>query len=206
MNGGSAGLAQYETPFADVPVMKEQSDANISAEDFFSNYFQEAESPFSRTYNPTANNGVTQAGEEFVDLLSELNDQEFQEAIYEMINEVEDTWRNKVTNEVAMNGNYIPYATQQARQYFAPVIKEAESMIDKIGEHFSGNNLSDQSEAAIESYFDNLEFDHSQYTPVQEQFLGKIFNKVKSVVKKGVDLAKKGIAAGWQDPSHWPHP
>ncbi len=196
MNGTGTGLAQYETPFADFPVMREQADQSISAEGFFSNYLNEVDSPFSRTYEATsASNTISQAGEEYVDLLAELEDQEFRETIYEMVNEVEDTWRNKITNEVAMGSNYIPYATQQARSYFAPMLKETETMIDRIAEHFSGSNLADHSEETIESYFSNLEFDHSSYSPAQENFFGKIFDKVKSVVKKGVSLAKKGVAA-----------
>ncbi len=196
VNGMTAELNQYETPFADIPVMKEHTDQNISAEGFFLNYLQEAESPFSRTYEATSsNNSLTQAGEEYVNLLSELNDAEFEETIYELANEVEDTWRNKVSNEIAMGSNYIPFATQQANEYFNPMINEAESMIDRVSDHFSGNNLADHSEASIEAFFETLDFNHSQYTPAQEQFFGKIFNKVKSVVKKGVDLAKKGIAA-----------
>jgi hypothetical protein len=196
INGTSTGLDQYETPFADIPLLREHPEQHESPGTFFSNYFQEVESPFSRTYEAVSSNStVTQAGEEYVNLLSELNDSEFGETIYELANELEDTWRNKVSNEIAMGSNYIPFATQQAREYFAPLISEAESMIDRVSEHFSGNNFSDQSEAAIESFFDNYEFNHAQYTPAQEQFFGKIFNKVKSVVKKGIDLAKKGISA-----------
>ncbi len=196
MNG--AGLAQFETPFTDIPVSREeeQTDQGESVESFFSSYFQEAESPFSRTYEATsALNVLTPAGEEYVDLLAELHDQEFVETLYELADEVEDTWRNKVSNELAMGENYIPFATQQARDYFAPVIQEAESMIDKVTQHFSGNNLADHSEASVETFFEAMEFDHGQFTPAQEQFFGKIFKKVKSVVKKGVSLAKKGIAA-----------
>ena len=195
MNGNGAATAQFETPFADVPVMKEQADQLISGEDFLTNFSQEMESPFSRTYEATSvSNAVTEAGEEYADLLSELNNAEFNETIYELVNEVEDTWRNKVSNEIAMGSNYIPFATQQARDYFAPLIKETEGMIDRIAEHFSGNNLGDHSESEVDHFFETLEFNHNQYTPVQEQFFGKIFDKVKSVVKKGVDLAKKGIA------------
>jgi hypothetical protein len=193
---GNTGLAQFETPFADVPVAREHGQPHVSSEDFFSNFLQEVESPFARTYEATSGGtAVSQAGEEYVDFLSELNDAEFAETIYELANEVEDTWRTKVSNEVAMGDNYIPFATQQARSYFAPVIRESEAMIDRVAEHFSGNNLADHSETEIESFFNNLEFNHAQYTPAQEQFLGKIFNKVKSVVSKGVSLAKKGIAA-----------
>jgi len=196
MNGIANELGQYETPFSDVPVMRENADRKISSEDFFSGYFQEVESPFSRTYEATsAGKKITEAGEQYVDFLSELNDSEFKETLYELANELEDTWRSKVSNEIAMGDNFIPFATQQARNYFGPIIKESETMIEKVNQHFSGNNLADHSEAEIESFFDTLEFDHSQYSPVQEQFFGKIFNKVKSVVKKGVDLAKKGVAA-----------
>ncbi len=196
MNGNATALAQYETPFADIPAVREAVQQNLSVENFFNDYFKEAESPFSRTYEATSvSNGVTPAGEEYVDLLAELHDTEFQETLYEMANEVEDTWRNKVSNELAMGENYIPFASQQARDYFAPVIKETEAMVDRVTQHFSGNNLADHSEASVESFFETLEFGQAQYTPAQEQFFGKIFNKVKSVVKKGVSLAKKGIAA-----------
>ncbi len=196
LNGNANGLSQYETPFADIPVMKEQADRVINSEDLFTDYFREVESPFSRTYEATAvSKGVTQAGEEYVNLLSELNDSEFNEMVYELADEVEDTWRSKISNETAMGNNYIPFATQQARTYFAPLIRESETMIDRVAQHFSGNNLADHSETEIESFFSNLEFNHAAYSPAQEQFFGKIFNKVKSVVSAGVNLAKKGINA-----------
>ena len=194
-NGHSTALAQYETPFADVVVAREFTEQNLSVDNFFSDYFKEVESPFSRTYEATASNGLTAAGEEYVDLLSELHDSEFQETLYELANEVEDTWRNKVSNELAMGDNYVPFAAQHARDYFAPVIRDTEAMIDRVTQHFSGNNLADQSEASVESFFETLEFGQGEYTPAQDQFFGKIFKKVKSVVKKGVALAKKGIAA-----------
>ena len=131
MNGSTFESSQYETPFADIPVLREHVDQNISSADLFSGFFREIESPFLRTYEATSsNNAVTEAGEEYVDFLSELNDPEFRETLYELADEVEDTWRSKVSNEIAMGENYIPFATQQARDYFAPIITESEAMID----------------------------------------------------------------------------
>lgn len=194
-NGLTAELGQYETPFADMPVVRETPASAAPADNFYSNYIQEVQSPFSRTYEAVSSStALTPAGEEFVQFLGELNDSEFNETLYELANELEDTWQTKISSETAMGSNYIPFATQKAREYFAPLVRESHAMIDKISEHFSGNNLADHSEAAIESYFSNLEFDHRQFTPVQEQFLGGVFNKIKNVVKKGVDLAKKGIS------------
>ncbi|MET0634662.1 MAG: hypothetical protein ABWZ25_01470 [Chitinophagaceae bacterium] len=189
-------LAQFETPFADSPGIREFVNPDKTAEEFFSDFFKDVDSPFSRTYESSVtSNSTAPASEEYVDLLAELQDGEFRETLYEMADELEDTWRNKVSDEITMGHNFMPFATQQAREYFAPVVRETESMIDRIAEHFSGNNLSDQSGESVEMFFETLEFNHGQYTPAQEQFFGKIFKKVQSVVKKGVDLAKKGVAA-----------
>lgn len=186
--------AELENPFADIPVMREQFERDFSNESNFSNFLQETESPFLRTYEATnASNMVSQEGEEYVNLLAELHDSEFEEMLYELSNEVEDTWRNKVSNEIVMGNNYVPFVNQQAKEYFAPMITETESMIDRVSEHFSGNNLADHSEASIQSFFETLEFNHANYSPVQEQFFGKILKKVKSIVNKGVEFAKKGI-------------
>jgi hypothetical protein len=189
-------LGQYETPFADVPIAREDTSQQEAPDQFYSNFLRETiQSPFSRTYETTpASPGLTPAGEEFMSLLGELNDSEFNEHLYGLAAEIEDTWRGKITNETALGPNFIPYATQQARDYINPLTREAESMIDRVSQHFSGGNMADISNETIESLFAELTFDHSRFTPVQEQFLGGIFNKVKSVVKKGVDLAKKGIS------------
>jgi len=166
INGNGAAAAQFETPFADVPVVKEQSTIPVSSEDFFTGYLGELESPFSRTYMaPETGNTVTEAGEAYMELMSELHDTEFEETLYEMVNEVEDTWLCKVSNELAMGSNYIPFVTQQAGNYFNPLIRETESMIDRIAQHFSGNNLADHSASEVEQYFETLEFRHDNYTP-----------------------------------------
>ena len=154
MNGMTAELNQYETPFADIPVMREQTDQSISAEGFFSNYSQEVDSPFSRTYEAASGlNTLTQEGEEYVDFIAELNDSEFTESLYELANEMEDSWRNKISNELALGNNYLPYVNRQANEYIAPLLKEAENMIDQVANYFSGETIADHSEAEIEILF-----------------------------------------------------
>lgn len=187
-------LSQYETPFADVFV-REQEEAPTGNGALGNNYVFEIDSPFSRTYEAADREAASPLGSEYVNLLSELNDTEFTETLYELANEVEDTWRGKVSNELAMGSNYIPFVTRQANEYFDPLLSETTGMIDRVSQHFSANNLADHSLAEFESYFDRLEFNHASFSPVQEQFFGKIFNKVKSAVKTGIDLAKKGVAA-----------
>src|SRR5688572_33135176 len=109
-NGLTAELGQYETPFADMPVMKAEA-PKVSSGSFLSSY--EIESPFSRTYEVvSAAANLTPAGEEFVQFLGELNDAEFGNTLFELSAEIEDTWRSKITSEVAMGSKFIPFANQ----------------------------------------------------------------------------------------------
>ena len=195
-NGMSSELAMFETPFTDISPLKEAFPHRETAEVTYQNFLQELESPFSRTFEASGDSAVaTQTSEEFVQLLGELHDSEFGDVVDELAAEVEDKWMKKISNESAMGDHYVPFATQQAREYFTPLQMETEAMIDRVAQHFSGNNLADYNEAEVESFFAEMEHDHPGFTPAQEQFFGKIFKKVKSVVKKGVDLAKKGISA-----------
>jgi hypothetical protein len=193
MNGytknGSHGLAMFETPFSDTLPSRELG------EESFENFQQTIDSPFSRTFESGGSAFPSQLAEEFVQFLGDLNNSEFTNALYEAASELEETWRPRVSNEIAMGESFVPFATQQARAYLQPLIVESEQMIDNVMQHFSGNVMADQTEAEIESFFNELEFDHRDFTPAQEQLFGGLLNKVKSVVKKGVDLAKKGINA-----------
>lgn len=195
INGFAAELAEYETPFADMPVVREEPAQKESAvtDNFF---LPEYESPFATTYETEQGASPASAvAPEFVQLLGELNDSEFSENLYELATELEDSWSSKVSNETAMGDRFVPFATQQAAEYFAPLIQATESMIDKASEYFSGSNFADRSEPEIDRFFAEMETGEYNLTPAQEQFFGSIFKKVKSVVKSGIDLAKKGISA-----------
>ena len=193
-NGLNTELEVFETPFTDISSTKEAYTTK-EADVAYSNFLQQLESPFSRTYEVSGSAAVVnQMSEEFVQLVAELHDQEFADSAYELASELENLWLPKISNEAALGQQLIPFATQQARQYLNPFVSEVEGMIDKAAQHFSRNDLADHTSTEIESFFNELELSHGDFTPAQEQFFGKIFKKVKNVVKKGVDLAKKGIS------------
>ena len=193
-NGIGAQLAEYETPFADETFAKEEPQ-NENFTNFDMPVYQELESPFAQTFEtPSDSTNKTPYAQDYVSFLGELHDSEFENVLDELAAELEDTWNSKISNEVAMGERFIPFATQQANEYFGPLINATEGMIDRVSEHFSGNNLADHSEAEVERFFSEMEYNDSRFSPVQEQLFGSIWNKVKSVVKKGVDLAKKGIS------------
>jgi hypothetical protein len=191
-NGMGSQTAEYESPFAETIISRELESEQPSYET--DRESMEMESPFTRTYETSQPSQQSPRGGEFVQFLGELHDQEFNNAVYELATELEDSWSSKISNELAMGSQFLPFARSQAQAYFTPLVRETESMIDRASEHFSGNNFQSYSDAEVNQFFSELEFDHSQLSPAQEQFFGSIFNKVKNAVSKGIDLAKKGIS------------
>lgn len=190
-NGMAAELASYETPFADEAV--DQYEEQGENTEYSQNYLADLESPFSQNFDSGATDKESSPlAANYVQLLGGLNDQEFSEALYQMASEVTNSWSDKVSNEAAMGDRFVPFATQQAQQYFAPLIDQAEATLDRIRDHFTATNLSDHSETEIENYFAQFETPYG-LSPAQEQFLGGLIKKVKSVVSTAGNLVKKGI-------------
>jgi hypothetical protein len=195
-NFANAELSEYETPFADT-TMREEERSNEPTLYYPEQPSPELESPFATTFETQleGQKATSPIAADVVNLLADLHSDEFGEHLYEMALELEDGWHSKISNETAMGERFIPFAMQEAAQYFEPVLNETTSMIDRVAQQFAGNNFADFTDSEVERFFETLEFDHSQLSPAQEQFFGSIFRKVKSVVSSGIDLAKKGISA-----------
>lgn len=196
-NGSDYQLADYETPFADIQPQREEEQQPELEQYSFSMLNEIVDSPFKQTYETTAAGepSSTPVSEAYTELLAELNDPDFENIFYNLAAEAESTYLPKISSETAMGESYVPFITQQINEYLLPLTTETERMIDRVKEHFSGNNLADLNEAEVEMFFEQLEGEHPGLTPIQEQFLGSIVNKVRSVVNTGIKLAKKGIAA-----------
>ena len=196
-NGGySSQLEAYETPFSDIQMEKEEPQGQQFDTQNFT-FLSEVEGPFRATYEEAATDTLANipSAEAFTELLSELNDTDFESTLYDLATELEDTYSSKLTSEYAMGEQFVPYVTKQINQYLDPLAQETERILDKISGHFSRNNLADHNEAQIDQLFEQFEADRIPLSPAQEQFLGSIIKKAKSVVKSGINLAKKGIAA-----------
>ena len=193
-NGSAIELSEYETPFADTPAAgKELSEQQL--ENYTFSFLNETDNPFKTTFElPETGAAPSPVNEAVSELLAELNDPEFETTLYNLAAEAEDTFASKISNESAMGQAYIPFASQQINQYMEPLALESERMIDRIREQFSGNDFADQNEATVEQFFNQLEMGSRDFSPAQEQFFGSLLNKIKSVVKTGINLAKKGIS------------
>lgn len=181
----------FETPFVDQQLRAEDAtDTDTNGNQYA---FNNLISPFQSTFQEGEHEQKSQYADEYMELLSELEDSEFHESLYEVATEMEDSWGSKISNEMAMGTQFVPYALKQGRAYYAPMLRESDRLLDAVAEHFSGNDLAEHGEVDVELFFETLELNNEGLSPIQEQFLGGLVKKVKSVVKKGVDLAKKGI-------------
>ena len=184
----------FETPFSDTiqsSAFEKETEFNTRS----SFEFQSAmESPFLRTYQEgTSVNTTSLEQEAFVSLLAELNNQEFSETLFDLVNEFESQMEDEVNFEFFEGESQ--FVNSKFKKYIEPVVTESHLMIDKVSDFFTENQFLEANEAEFEFFLQNFEFEHAHFTPAQEQFLGKVFDKVKSVAKKGIELAKKGANA-----------
>lgn len=184
----SSSLTAFETPFSDTGLVRESSEWNETTP-----AVPDLESPFSFEFE-AGDSAQPVHATDFVQLLAEMESPAFRQSLYDMAAEMEESWSARISNETAMGERFEPFARQEAFTYLSPVLNETEQAIEKVRYYFSGNDLASHNEAAIDQFFDELETG-SLPGPAQEQFFKSIVNKVKSVVKTGVNLAKKGISA-----------
>lgn len=178
----------YETPFSDTFIIGETSNGNGHSEN--NPVTVQFENPFLKTFEISGEQKpVSPFAMETVSLLGELEDPAFTRNLYELASELEDSLLPLMSNETAIGENYIAYAARKADDYFRPLIRASDGMMDRIARKFGETETISDIES--ETFLDEFRPDSTGLSPVQEQFLGKVFNKVKSAVKAGVKAVGK---------------
>ncbi|MCZ8261375.1 MAG: hypothetical protein O9333_14745 [Beijerinckiaceae bacterium] len=186
-----------ESPFLEAVDVRE---VQTSGEDYAigevaAPWAAQAESPFSR--DSTNAEGENLAAAEFVhELLSELEDEGFTPALYEMAAEAEQAVLSEspsftISQEVAGAA-----LQQRYERHFALLVAEAERMHNAVAEGFANFELSNASEAELEAmvarFVPSLA---APLPPAQEQFLGKLVRTVGRAVAGAVRFVKNGVQA-----------
>jgi hypothetical protein len=151
-------------------------------------------SPFLSLYETDeAGDSVDPEAEEYGAFLNELYDQEFDEALFELVGEAAALHESHFGYEQE-NGRTNGYESERfLAQHFAPLVRESEAMIShlaaELGPRPPGGVTDGEIEALVDQYrpADGL-------SPTFENFFGKLKKAVKKVAKKAVALAKKGLS------------
>jgi hypothetical protein len=191
-----ASTTNTQTPFLDVKSFLAEEALSpqeyVASADLTSS---RSSSPFVSIYEMEEQGGpVDPRAEEYVAFLSELYDEEFDEAIFELVNEAaalyEEHFAHSPLGEVATQ---TLAAERFLEEHFEPLARELERMLEALAERFGHTDGSTLDESELETFFDQYS-PGVDLSPSFENFFGKIWKGVKKVAKKAVDLAKKGTA------------
>jgi hypothetical protein len=151
------------------------------------------ESPFRSEAIGTS--GAAEGGPEraeFENLVADLYESEFNEALYGLAAEAAMAAQEQLGSQEAES----PAEREQLlEQYMAPLAAEAEGLFGRLSEQYAQHDISTLSEQEIDRLFESLQPSFEHLSPAFENLFGGLWNKVKSVAKGAVSLAKKGIAA-----------
>ena len=194
----SSSLNQVsETPFPDQSMgfVSEESEREDEQKTYSDSY--QLDSPFQSIYELESEEGIVDPETEAVmEFLDELYDEEFDEAIYELIDEADELYQNRFESEYY--GNSIAQKIEARRvleNHFAPLVREVEGFLEGMSQELEKLDFDMMSESEFTNFVEQYE-PHIDHTPTTDYFWGKakkLFKKVKDKVKKAGRIVKKGL-------------
>ncbi|MGC4093007.1 MAG: hypothetical protein QM756_34995 [Polyangiaceae bacterium] len=144
-------------------------------------------SPFVSVYElEEAENSYDPLREAYSSLVDELHDEEFEEALFEVVSDARVLHRSHLAA-----GNSGADADRIVTQHFARLTREAEGALDVIQREFGARDEATLGESEVETFFEA--FAPSSAEPSFENFLGKLVKKVGGAMKKVAGKALQGI-------------
>jgi hypothetical protein len=189
-NYSSPALAQdFESPFPSTTTNFVGEESEAPEGEALYSPATHLESPFRSVYELAEEEStIDPEAEEAMEFLNELYDEEFDEAVYELVSEADEFYQDRFESEY---GDPLAQKMQAARmleQHFAPLVTEAEMFLDTMANEFGQLSPGSLDEAEIESFIDRYEPQNS-LSPSFENFFGSLLKKAGGLVKKGINLA-----------------
>jgi hypothetical protein len=132
--------------------------------------------------------GETEQEELFDEVLSEVRDEGFDEALANLADETEQAVADRFTGE---ERGYAPHRERFAATYLSPVQFEAEQYITALSDGLSSVDVAMLDPQQLDELLDRFDPALGELTPAGEEFVGKWVKKAKGVVKAVAAKAKK---------------
>ena len=128
----------------------------------------------------------------FRELLDQLYDSEFDEAVAELAVEAE-----TYVDQLGLGETEADQARAERllEAWVEPLRMETEAMLVRLAEALEAQDPLAMSEAELDAVIDRFEPNESEYGPIFSNFLGKWVNKARKLTKYAVKAAKAGIGA-----------
>jgi hypothetical protein len=176
--------ATPQTPFAEYLVTATEADAEPSV--------SEGQTPFVTEYfaREQDEQGDPRAAD-MVQLLDELYDAEFDDLLYELVDDVQHAYQQQFEFEYGDPANQDLRAERFVSGYLSMLQEEAERHVDDMMQAAAERDPAAMTERELDNFLGQFEVRDTGLSPVFEDFLGKLVGKIKNVVKQGVKLAGK---------------
>ncbi len=152
------------------------------------------ESPFQSSFAEVSESETTT--EAFRELLAELENEQFDEAVAQLVDEAAGLHLASGTSwssaEAAPS-----LALSELEAWIEPLRLETNRMLDNMAERLGNEELETLRDSELEALLESLHPDTGFLPEAFENFLGGLFRKAKSLVSGAVKLAKKGVGAAW---------
>jgi len=153
----------------------------------------ESESPFLAEYEDDPL-GADARAELYASVLGELYDEEFEEAVADLVHEAGGLAEERFAFESEDPLQERMEAERVLREYFEPLARECEAMVDRTLQGIGEADVGTLSETELDAFLDRFAPEPRGLPPAFERFGGGFFKKLKKAVKGAVKIAKKGVA------------
>jgi hypothetical protein len=178
-NGYAAEASGPSTPFAELLVTEapetEPGEQQVTYETPFVEEYYQTDAGETIQDDPRA--------AEFVELLGELYDPEFDEALLEVAREVADLSQQQFSFEAPDD--------RLMETFLEPLRTAAEEMVEDAARAAEENDPARMLERELETFLGRFEVAETGMRPAFEEFLGGLGRKLRNVVKAGIKLAGK---------------
>ena len=186
----STSLFTPESPFLETPATPSPE---AEARHGFEDRFWEADSPF--LHDVYTLESATPLEAEFSQLLAEMYDESFNDAVRELAAEAVAHNVERLSVDFQDTERSAMHAEQVLHEHFAPLAEQTEMLLEQLAQAFARYDVHSLTEQEVDRIGEQFLPTAGQLTPTFEDFLGKIFKKATGLVKGAVNLAKKGIGA-----------
>jgi hypothetical protein len=183
-----------ETPFLDRFEPVPEADTDVRNR-LTSSVWQQMETPFTSFYEAGEDaEGGDPKQSFYVQLLGELHDETFEDAINELVQEAAAVYEDRFNQELGDPVAQRMAAENMVRDYLAPLARDAENLVDSVAQGLAEHDLSVMTEDELETVLNQYEPMREDLSPAFEGFLKGVWKKVKKVAKGVAAVAKKGIS------------
>jgi hypothetical protein len=192
----SAKISQ--SPFLDVTSFPAQESETVTEETQLS-VLHQSDSPFSSVYELEDGEGrVDPESEEFIQFLNELHDEEFDEAVFELINEASALYEDRFLHDYRGPAIQTMEAERLLEEHFVPLESELEMLVETMAGDIDRRDLDTMTEAEIDAFIESYR-PTRELSPNFENLWGWAKKKLKKAAKwakkKAKALAKKAFRA-----------